>query len=670
MLSRIKRTTAAVDATQKIESARDLDELARAAIAQLCVTYHCDPALVLSQPPSSEAMCWAGSPATLPELTLPGLPARIDESNLTGRALKTGKTVSITETGIGANGVMERSAFIATPLKNRGTTLGVLQLSGAALNLTGPGAVAALEAWADKIATAIANLQKSPAAEQPARAPAPLPGNLEASARLNLKQVYDATYHGVCDLLVCDAFFIALYDDKTDSGEFVFRIEQDAELPPERFALDEGMVAYVIHNRCSIVVAEAAQETRFQIRRWGGPHAVRSLVCVPMSYADRTIGVLSVQSYQPNAYTDADIKVLNAFASPAALAIHNARLFVESQRKVDQLAVLNEVTRIVSSTIEISRLLDLIYAEVHRLLPAADSYFVALIDPEKQMLSVEMMVDDGERFEPTAIPLGNGLASLVIQRRAPLLLRNVAEQVQLLGITPAPLGKPKISSSWLGVPMITSEHLLGLLAVASYRVDAFDESDQEILQSVATQAAIAIDNARHHAEVEQQARHDSLTGALNHGYFLTRLREELERAEKNQTSLALIMLDIDHFKDYNDSYGHLVGDTILRAMVQVILSIIEATDLVGRWGGEEFIIALPGCDKSSARLVAERIRTKLAEVKLEGAHGRAVPVPTLSQGIAMFPNDAAGVFALVDVADACLYRAKNRGRDQITVAGD
>jgi diguanylate cyclase (GGDEF)-like protein len=470
-------------------------------------------------------------------------------------------------------------------------------------------------------------------------------------------------------LLSCDAFFILLFDEENQAAEFVFRIDNGIALPAERVALGNGLIDYVLRTRRAAVVADTEHETRFKIRRLGSPHAVRSLVCVPMDYGGKTIGVLSAQSYRPNAYTEADVRVLTIFAEQTALAIHSARLFAESQRKVEQLAVLNEVTRIVSSTIEIGRLLDLIFEQVRRILPT-DTYYIALADEEKQELGIEVLVDEGERFPATVVPLRNTLAGYVIRQRVPLLLQNIREQAPRLGLESSRLGKPKSSVSWLGVPMVTSEHLLGLLAVASYQRAAFDESDQEILQSVATQAAIAIDNARHHAEVERQARHDSLTGALNHNYFLTRLREEVARAEKNKTLLSLIMLDIDHFKEFNDSFGHLAGDAILRNVVEAILRNTKIVDLVGRWGGEEFVVALPGCSRGGARQVAERIRKSLSEINVKNEQGRQLPVPTASQGIATFPKDASDPIALVDVADISLYKAKSHGRDQISVVGE
>ena len=648
------------DANQRIADARNLDELARLAIDQLCKTYRCDAAFLLSQPQSSEATCWAASLTSLPNLIIPGLPAQLDDTNLSGRAFASGKSLAVTEPG-GADG---QHTTVAVPLKSKDAILGVMQLSGVALNANNPGMLAALESLATKYASAIAHL-RGPARDASAVS---VPSR-EIRASFGLQKVYESIYRGVSELMPCDVFFIAFYDEENHAADLVFRIERGTVLPTDRVSLNDGLIEYVLRSHRAVIVADAEQETRFQVRQWGIPGAARSLVCAPMEYENQTLGVLSAQSYRLNAYDEVNAKVLTTLADQAAFTLYNARLLAESQRKLDQHAVLSEVTRIVSSTIEIGQLLELICGEVQRILPA-DSYYVALLDEKKQILKVEVFVDEGERFPPAVIPLGDNLVSRVYHQRAPLLLRSAPEQAAALGVTGHSLGKPKTSASWLGVPMMLSQHFIGVLAVSSYHPSAFDESDQEILQSVATQAAIVIDNAQHHAEVEQQAQHDSLTGALNHGYFLVRLREEVERARTNSAQLSLIMLDLDHFKEYNDSFGHLVGDAVLRGVVQAILLNLKSGDLVGRWGGEEFAVALPRCSRQDARQVAERIRRSLGGINVEGQGGKPLPVPTASQGIAAFPADAEEPIALVDTADIALYKAKARGRDKISAAGE
>ncbi len=125
------------------------------------------------------------------------------------------------------------------------------------------------------------------------------------------------------------------------------------------------------------------------------------------------------------------------------------------------------------------------------------------------------------------------------------------------------------------------------------------------------------------------------------------------------------MLDIDHFKQYNDTYGHLVGDRILKALCTAIKHHVKQTDAVGRWGGEEFAISLPGASGADALRVAERIRLTMASLQVEDRDQRTMPVPTVSQGIAVYPQEANEIYRLVDLADRRLYIAKERGRNQV-----
>jgi diguanylate cyclase (GGDEF)-like protein len=331
------------------------------------------------------------------------------------------------------------------------------------------------------------------------------------------------------------------------------------------------------------------------------------------------------------------------------------------------MAVLNEVARAISSTIEMEPLLDLIYRQLSRVI-STDTYFVGLFNSQEQALEMPIVIDDGQRFPATRVPLGNGLASVVIRERRPLLVRRLSEQMDSLPVKPVVLGHDRLSESWLGVPMMSGEQILGLLAVASYRPNAFGDDDVVLLLSIAGQAAMAVDNARHHAQVEEQARRDSLTGVFNHSYLLQRLGEEVERGQQEGRPVSLIMLDIDYFKTYNDTYGHAIGDMALCLTVQAIRAHVKATDTVGRWGGEEFGIVLPGAGTDEAVQVAERVRQTLAELVLSDEAGGRLPNPTVSQGIATFPGQASNANQLVSLADKALYVAKSRGRDQVVVS--
>jgi len=226
------------------------------------------------------------------------------------------------------------------------------------------------------------------------------------------------------------------------------------------------------------------------------------------------------------------------------------------------------------------------------------------------------------------------------------------------------VGKEKTSMSWIGVPL-KSVNITGVMALASYKPNTFDLADLELLSSLAQHVTLALDNTIRHAQVEEQARLDSLTGVYNHGYFLKRLAEQAEESSISKTPLSLIMLDIDYFKQYNDTYGHLVGDRILSSLCMAIKQHIKQGDAVGRWGGEEFIISLPNATGEQAMQVAKRISETMAKLQVEDRDHRSIPVPTVSQGIAIFPMEADEIYRLIDLADRQLYVAKERGRNQI-----
>ena len=397
---------------------------------------------------------------------------------------------------------------------------------------------------------------------------------------------------------------------------------------------------------------------------------VRTVCLIPLVSKGKKLGVISIgeaRSWEREPFQRGKINLLQTLATHISGLVQNALLYQALHRQTEHLEVLNRVTTVISSTLELDRLLEIIYEQLSKVIPS-DTYFVSLFDPDELELDVRVLIDNGERFPPATLPLGKGLASWVIQNQKPLLIRNVSTEWESLPIKPVKLGQDRMSESWLGVPMVLGERVLGLLAIASYTPNAFEEEDVGILSNVALQAALAVDNARHHAEVEEQARRDSLTGAYNHGHLLKRLYEEIAIAQKEQKQVSLIMLDIDFFKEYNDSYGHLVGDEVLRLLVKAIMSHVKRSDIVGRWGGEEFAVALPETSAIEALIVAERIRTTLANMKLWSRDGRPIPKPTVSQGIAIFPDDVSDAASLVDLADQALYVAKQRGRDQIMVS--
>jgi len=167
------------------------------------------------------------------------------------------------------------------------------------------------------------------------------------------------------------------------------------------------------------------------------------------------------------------------------------------------------------------------------------------------------------------------------------------------------------------------------------------------------------------AMLERLSVHDGLTGLYNYGYFVGTLRDEIKRAERYETPLSFIMIDIDHFKEYNDIFGHEKGNKVLKKIAQVLVKGVREIDTVARYGGEEFAIVLPSVEKVKAVQVAERLREKVATLEFEGDKDHPVVKKTISAGVASYPKNAKSDTELVVVADQALYLAKGGGRNRV-----
>ena len=332
-----------------------------------------------------------------------------------------------------------------------------------------------------------------------------------------------------------------------------------------------------------------------------------------------------------------------------------------TQQHIHRLETINKVSRQIMLSLDTEQTISILNATIQDALEA-DTYFVGLV--KDNQIHLDLFYDDGEYYNGIKVPLEGTLSGWVIRNQRELFLPDLRQDVELEGVGIYVIGKEKTSLSWIGVPL-KAANVTGIIALGSYKPNAFDYADMELLSNLAQHITLALDNTIRHSQVEEQARLDSLTGVYNHGYFLKKLAEQAEQALITNTSISLIMMDVDFFKQYNDTYGHLVGDRVLKTLCTAIKHHIKQSDAVGRWGGEEFVISLPGASGEQAMQVAERIGQTMAALRIEDREQRTVPVPTVSQGIAIFPVEADEIYRLIDLADRRLYIAKERGRNQI-----
>jgi len=332
-----------------------------------------------------------------------------------------------------------------------------------------------------------------------------------------------------------------------------------------------------------------------------------------------------------------------------------------SREHIHRLETVTDFSRAIASTLQTSQVMTLLSAAFQNSIEA-DTYFVGVRDGDEMQL--DLLFDDGEYYENQRVKLEGSLSGWVLNNQQSLFLPDLRKEVNLPGVRLVLAGRHKTSLSWMGVPM-QGQSVNGIIAISSYHPNAFERADLELLKTLAQHAAQAIDNSHQHAQVEFQSRLDSLTNIYNHGYFLKLLNDQWAQAKQEHQPLSVIMLDIDHFKQYNDIYGHLAGDEILRNLCSLIKGHLKRTDAVGRWGGEEFVISLPNANGKQAQQIAERIRSSMLKLSLHNYEQTTIPVPTISQGIAVYPLEADAVMNLIDLADKRLYVAKERGRNQV-----
>ncbi len=217
-------------------------------------------------------------------------------------------------------------------------------------------------------------------------------------------------------------------------------------------------------------------------------------------------------------------------------------------------------------------------------------------------------------------------------------------------------------------PIIYSERLQGVIGIGSKLYSKeFTQTDFELFHVLVNIISISIENALHYEEVKNLSLTDGMTNLHNYRYFTIRLKEELNRAKRNKAKVSLLILDIDHFKNYNDTLGHQAGDEALRTLGRVLKSTVRDEDVVSRYGGEEFCIILPGISKADIYPLGERVRRIIELHQFYKERVQPVGKITVSLGGATYPDDAKDGDELVLKADQALYKAKNHGRNQLII---
>jgi diguanylate cyclase (GGDEF)-like protein len=218
-------------------------------------------------------------------------------------------------------------------------------------------------------------------------------------------------------------------------------------------------------------------------------------------------------------------------------------------------------------------------------------------------------------------------------------------------------------------PLVTVEKFIGAFFLGSLQAGGFSDFHRTFLDSLSNQIALVMDNGILHQQIKNLARTDGLTGLLNHRTFMEKLNEEYRRIDRESRPFSVLLMDIDKFKNVNDTYGHPVGDVAIKAVAKVLKETVRTTDFVARYGGEEFAVGMVDSGREGARQMAERVRS-IMEKTVVTRIGAKDLIVTLSIGVSSFPEDNGKVTDMVTMADNALYQAKKDGRNRVCLQKD
>ncbi len=403
------------------------------------------------------------------------------------------------------------------------------------------------------------------------------------------------------------------------------------------------------------------------INYYNSPQEVNSILAVPVvSEQSELLGALVLDSLDKNAFHDQDKDILKRFSSLAAALITNARMRILQEQAARTFQIFYEASHLLTTSLNLSDVFD-VMLHTGPSVAHCTRQMAILFDDEKRMGKIIKINGVSPDIpEGTEFPINSGIYSYAFKKRTPVHIPDyqgyVSKYYRFVPNEPQTL----IVRSLLIFPILDDEgRCRGLYSIESDRPDVYFEDIVQIFKTLIENAQVAFARALLYQRMEKLATTDGLTELNNHRHFQELLSKEIERTRRYGSSVALLLMDIDHFKSFNDTYGHPVGDLVLKEISKCIRKSLRTNDIAARYGGEEFTVIVPESNEQGALIIAERIRSTIENHVID-SNGRQLRV-TVSIGIAAFPSLAANQPQLIDSADKALYHSKEHGRNRVTI---
>lgn len=486
--------------------------------------------------------------------------------------------------------------------------------------------------------------------------------DVESVLRFSLRQAADEVQ--------ADRAFICQVDDKARA---TFTAVEGEANSGRLLAQTREVVEWVCRNRLTLRSQGDPAEPRVT-----GLAPGSRLLAVPICNAHELLGLVYLErAPERAAFSDREVAKIEGLAAYSCLAITNSRFVSQITGQVRKYQNINEVSLAISAILQLDELLDLI---LERCLALTDGQQGYIFLGEGESLTCLASRDSAGKGI-AEVEISRSILDRCIEESAPICILDTHDDETNLSASVMALDLRSV----MAVPLVANQHHIGALYISSQAIaKTFSEQDKSLLEAIANQAALAIRNAQLVKEQEHQiveleralelvkeaqrrAVTDGLTGLYNHVYFKEQLYGSVLEAQRYGQPLSIVILDLDHFKRINDTYGHRAGDEILQHAARICREAIRDCDLLARYGGEEIAFILPQTDRSGALIVADRVRSSLCAAPAQLSSGQEVTV-TASLGVASHKHGWTAT-ELFERADRALYVAKSNGRNGVWADG-
>ncbi len=427
--------------------------------------------------------------------------------------------------------------------------------------------------------------------------------------------------------------------------------------PGYRQKVGEGIIGHTAETRLAYFTGDIEHDPYYYtIGKRSG-----SAVGVPMLDEGQLLGVLYVESARLDAFKQDDIQTLQTLTSHVVTAIQKARLYARAQEHLRAITTLQSISQTVSSSLDLHKIFQTV---VQLLKDTFDYSYISIYLLENEVLQLGAQVGYPVELIFHEIPVTSGVVGRAVLTKQTQFISDVTQDPDFLRAS------YEVESE-ICVPLLKEGSVLGVINVEAAPGHPLSDNDKDLITALAGTVAIAVDNARLHAEVKSLALTDALTNLLNRRAFDETFATEIARAERYEYQLALIIIDLDNFKAYNDRWGHPAGDKRLIEVAKLLDSNIRRPDVAARYGGEEFAIILPYTSRTGAVTMAERLR-KAAEAQAVDiiASDGFIPGYTISLGVATLPENGKTASDLLIAADNAELAAKRLGKNRVCAAGE